>query len=418
MKDDAIITSFLDTDLYKLLMHAAIHKHFREVPVVYAYTNRTPQMQLNRDAVLWIMRQVALLGELRFSQDEIAYLKKELPQLPQEYLDYLTDFSLDPSSQVIVEGTLTDFGIRIAGSWALTILYEIPILAIVSEAYFRFVDTDWSLDGQPALARKKCLQLLANGCSFMEFGTRRRRSLETQEIVVRALKDCVDSVSPEEGKRCLGTSNVMLARQYGMRPMGTVAHEWYMGIAAITNDYSGANVKAMDCWLDTFGPKYAGLALTDTFGTDAFLRGFVKPYTDHYSGVRQDSGDPVAYASKVGRYYREHGYEPGLKSVCFSDSLNIEKCIELKAAAEDQGLVPSFGIGTFFTNDFVLISTGKKLEPLNIVIKLCEVAGRPAVKISDVLGKNMGDKATVERVKQELGYLEKSWAEGDETHRW
>lgn len=399
-------------------MHAAAHKHFRDVPVVYAYTNRTPKMQLNSDAVLWIMRQVALLGELRFSKDEITYLQKELPQLPQEYLGYLADFTLDPSTQVIFEGSPTDFGIRITGSWALTILYEIPILAIVSEAYFRFVDTDWSLDGQSTLARKKCLQLFANGCSFMEFGTRRRRSLETQEIVVRALKECIDSASPEDGKRCLGTSNVMLARQYGMRPMGTVAHEWYMGIAAITNDYVGANVKAMDYWLDTFGSKYAGLALTDTFGTDAFLRGFVKPYTDHYTGVRQDSGDPEEYAAKVGQYYREQGYDPNVKMVCFSDSLNVEKCVKLKAVAEAEGLVPSFGIGTFFTNDFTLKTTGEKLEPLNIVIKLCEAANRPAIKISDVLGKNMGDEATVTRVKRELGYLEKKWAEGDEAHRW
>ncbi|RCK65440.1 Nicotinate phosphoribosyltransferase [Candida viswanathii] len=308
--DKPVIKSLLDTDLYKLFMHAAVNKHFPLVPVTYKYTNRTPHLKLTHEAVVWLKKQIEYLGDLRFTTEEINYLKRVLPQLPEDYLTYLHDFKLDPNPK--------------STTW-------IPILALVSEAYFKFVDTDWNYDGQYELAAGKTRDLIKHECSFSEFGTRRRRSYETQDIVIRAIKD----VQRETGSKYIaGTSNVYFAMEYDLAPIGTVAHEWYMGIASITQDYKHANKLAMDYWIDTFGAEHAGLALTDTFGTDNYLTMFVPPYVNEYSGVRQDSGDPELYAEKIAQHYKKLGIPTNTKVICFSDSLNVEKCFKYKQKSD------------------------------------------------------------------------------------
>lgn len=218
-------------------------------------------------------------------------------------------------------------------------------MALVSEGYFKHIDTDWTYDGQREKAANKARDLLAHGCVFSEFGTRRRRSFLSQKLVIEGLVDGANGDS-----RLLGTSNVLFAKMFNLAPIGTVAHEWMMGIAAYTQDYVHANQRSMDYWLKTMGDGAAGFALTDTFGTDDYLKSFKPPYTDVYKGVRQDSGDPLEYTKLIAAHYKKLGYAPNTKSIIYSDSLDVAKCEKYAAAAKEAGLVPLFGVGTFFTS--------------------------------------------------------------------
>jgi len=332
----------------------------------------------------------------------------------------------------------------VKGLWVETILYEIPLLALISEAYFRFMDKDWIYDGQEEKAYEKGMRLLEAGCSVSEFGTRRRRDYHTQALVLRGLVK-----AKKEGEKTglpgkiLGTSNVHLAMRFDIPPIGTVGHEWFMGVAAITGDYENATKTALSYWVGCFGQGVLGIALTDTFGTPAFLRAFSQPipkittiapgaaasgmeiagipkaktFAEVFTGVRQDSGDPAQFVKTMCEFYDKQGITEK-KTIVFSDSLNIDLCLEYKKISDAAGLLCTFGVGTFFTNDFIHQTTGKKSVPLNIVIKLSSAQGNVAVKISDNIGKNTGDTATVEKVKRELGYVEKDWKQGDETTRW
>jgi nicotinate phosphoribosyltransferase len=415
--------------------------------VTYRFTNRTAELKLNRKAHNWLREQVDKLANLRVTDIEIKYLTQHCDYLSKEYLDYLRHFSLRPDQQVELSFSTTtptttesdadegDITLFIKGRWLETILYEIPLLALISEAYFKFCDTDWDHEGQLDKAYEKGLRLLEAGCSFSEFGSRRRRDYKTHDLVMQGLQQAKDeAIKRSFPGKWAGTSNVHMAMKHNVSPVGTVAHEWFMGIAAITNDYSKANETALQYWSGTFGRGVLSIALTDTFGTPDFLKAFKRPappghsrdpslgkpnpsFAEVYTGTRQDSGDPYEFIKRMRNFYDEqHITVP--KTIVFSDSLNVDRCIEYMHATQAARLVPSFGVGTFFTNDFDKKSSGEKSVPLNIVIKLFEADGRPCIKISDNLGKNMGDSELVAKVKHELGYVEKNWEGGDETKRW
>ena len=438
------------------------------------------------------------LGNIALSPEELEYLKAACPYFSDSYLRFLTNFRLRPSEQVKVlfnplkdNGSPNDLGdihFNIGGLWLHTILYEIPLLALTSEAYFRFCDKDWSHEGQEQKAYAKGEKLMEHGCVFSEFGTRRRRDYHTHDLVMHGLTRATSTASEQGWKgKLVGTSNVHFAMKYKVPPAGTIAHEWFMGIASITNDYEHANETALRYWVGCFGEGVLGIALTDTFGTPTFLKAFKKSlptvaqaevdtadtqlpsaplpaisathtvvdaeptgdqsshlhvtnvdpprsYAQTFTGVRQDSGSPLEFVKLMRDFYVSQGITDK-KTIVFSDSLNVELCLKYKQAAEEAGFNPTFGIGTFFTSrslgsrscltqlihiadDFTHPSTGKKSLPLNIVIKLSSASGRPAIKISDNVGKNTGDSDTVNKVKETLGYVEKKWAAGDEKTRW
>lgn len=295
---------------------------------------------------------------------------------------------------------LGDFHIHTEGLWLDTILYEIPILALVSEAYFKFVEKDWTHAGQVEKAYQKGRTLLEGGCIVSEFGSRRRRDYHTHDLVLQGLRRAADEgLKAGWSGKLTGTSNVHFAMKHDLLPIGTVAHEWFMGVAAITNNYESANEIALEYWTATFGAGVLSIALTDTFGTPAFLKAFKKripevttaipgggttmasaaattnpdavqtmastqppihapmdkvpgprqTYAEVFAGVRQDSGDPLDFVKMMRDFYDQEGVKDK-KTIVFSDSLNIDLCFKYKAAAETQGFQPTFGVGTFLTS--------------------------------------------------------------------
>ncbi|KAK2733660.1 nicotinate phosphoribosyltransferase [Myotisia sp. PD_48] len=462
------VFSLLDTDLYKLTMQCAVLRWFPHAGVTYSFTNRTPDMKFTREAYEWLLQQIEGLQNITLTKEELEYLRNNCPYLNSNYLTFLSEFRFKPSKQLDVtfeplddtgsKGDLGLFKIGIKGLWVETILYEIPLLALTSEAYFKFCDRDWDYHQQEEKAFRKGSTLLEHGCQFSEFGTRRRRDHHTQDLVMKGLCQAAKQAYQHGWKgKLTGTSNVYFAMKHGVEPVGTVAHEWYMGIGAITNNYEYANEIALQYWLGCFGEGVLGIALTDTFGSPTFFDAFCRPvpvdpaavrgpedvhtpsgltpsrlgfpsevpsrtseehgdtartYAQIFTGIRQDSGDPIYFVKMARDFYDKQGIKDK-KTVVFSDSLNIDLCLDYKVVAEEAGFQPVFGV-----DDFKRLSDQKKSVPLNIVIKISSAGGRPAVKLSDNLGKNTGDSTTVVEVKKRLGYVEVDWENGDETRRW
>jgi nicotinate phosphoribosyltransferase len=271
----------------KLTCIGVILKFYPKTEVTYNFTNRTPHMKFTRESVDWLKKQIASkcsfidynliaytaeLDNITLTEDEFTYLKDNCPYFSQEYLEYFKSFRFNSAKEVNIEftpekdtGSPKDFGpiiVQVKGLWLHTILYEIPLLALISETYFKFMDTDWTHDGQVELAFTKGQKLLQGGCQFSEFGSRRRRDYHTQQLVMQGLVKAAKQGEQEgwEGK-LTGTSNVHFAHKFGVGAIGTVAHEWFMGVAAVTGDYEHANEIALEYWVETFGE---GVSISET----------------------------------------------------------------------------------------------------------------------------------------------------------
>ncbi|KAJ1307892.1 hypothetical protein OPQ81_001971 [Rhizoctonia solani] len=410
--------SLLDTDLYKLTMQQAILQHFPKTSVTYRFTNRAKEMLFSRECFELVKESISRLSELQLTTKEVEWLKASCPYFTKEYIDYLRSYRFRPDEQVKMElhvtsepGSGTEEGyitIEISGLWVETILYEVPVMSILSEAYFLTVDRVWTYEGQEELAYQKAKHLIQAGVSFSDFGTRRRRSYHGQDIVLQGLIRANKEFSRQGAQgRLASTSNPHFAIKYGLSVMGTIAHEWIMGIAAV-HGYENANGLAMDLWEATYPTTKSNalhIALTDTFSTDAFNLSFKidKARAERWRGLRHDSGDPFEFIPKVRDTYEEMGIDYRKKVLVFSDSLDVELAVKIQKAVDQAGFIGAFGIGTFFTNDYKRIDNGQKSKPLNMVIKIASVEGKPCVKISDDLTKNTGDPELVAQVKKKFG---------------
>ncbi|KAI0790194.1 nicotinate phosphoribosyltransferase [Irpex lacteus] len=410
-REDGLVVpgSLLDTDLYKFTMQQAVLRHFPDAQATYKFTHRDKDVAFTRQCFELFKESVSHFDEVVMTGEEYAWLGRACPYFSKEYLDYLKTYRFKPSQvklSFIPSQEDEDRGqieINATGPWIETILWEVPLMASLSEIYFRTTDTDWSYDGQEEHAYSKAKIYLDAGCVFSEFGTRRRRSYHIQDLVVgtliRASKDF-----PDKGK-LMGTSNIQLAMKHNIAPIGTIAHEWFMAVAVLKG-YEHANGKALDLWEEVY-PDVLLLALTDTFSTEVFFRDFVKDKAraERWKGLRQDSGDPYVYAPRAKEIYQSLGIDHREKTIIFSDSVDVDKALKLKKQSDELGFKASFGIGTSLTNDFKSLSSGgkEKSRALNMVIKLNSINGEPCVKISDELTKNTGFPAAVKKVKEIYG---------------
>jgi len=383
MKLDPIIISLLDTDLYKFNMNQVIfHKH-TDLCGEYYFKCRNEGIVFTEEMVEEIGFQIDHLCNLKFFADELEYLRN-IRFIKNDYVEFLR---LWRPLRDYVSLSLSDEGelsIVIKGPLFSAMQFEIYLLEIVNEVYFRM---KYDYDTLRKSAEERLDEKIAafkDGkytFKFAEFGCRRRLSREWEDYVIRRLV--------KETENCVGTSNVYLAKKHGITPVGTFAHEFvqmYQGIDSIPLAYT--NHYAMNDWYDEYKGDN-GTALTDTVTTDLFLLDFNRAMVNNYAGVRHDSGDPYVWGEKIISHYKKYGVDPKTKTLLFSDNLNFDRAQELYEYFCDKARV-SFGIGTFCSNDTCE-------EPLNIVIKLQYVNGRPVAKLSDTPGKAMC---------RDMGYLE------------
>ena len=377
-----IITSLLETDLYKFSMGQAIYHQFTDYKTTWSFKCRNTDVHFTSEMVEEIKEQIKAYCDLRFTEDELEYLHN-IKWLKGSYVDFLRLWQ--PRYEDFEITTNADCGLSIEtfGTWLNTSMYEIPVLAIVNEVYFRMAYNYEVLLDSFKLRLEDKIKMLTNGTykigTFSEFGLRRRLSAEAQELAVKELcehnKDYVDSY-------CVGTSNVYLAKKYGVTPVGTMAHEWIMCVGQGNHKHNPAysNWYALDAWVKEYG-ILNGTALTDAITTDCFLRDFQLTYATLFSGVRDDSGDPYEWGDKMIEHYKNLGIDARTKTLLFSDSLDFERANNLYKYFKDKSKV-AFGIGTYISNDTLV-------PPLNIVMKTTACNGMDVAKISDTPGKGM-----------------------------
>lgn len=381
MRLPQIINSLLETDMYKFSMGQTIFHQFTSYKTTWTFKCRNKDVHFTDEMVEEIKEQVQAFCQLRFTEEELEYLDN-ITWIKGTYVDFLRLWQPRYEEFTITTDAPCGLAIDAAGTWLNTSMYEIPVLAIVNEVYFRMAyDYDVllkqfkrRLDEKVRLLEEDTYRL----SDFSEFGLRRRLSAEAQEMAVKAIAE----VELPADSHFIGTSNVYLAKKFNLKPVGTMAHEWIMCTGQGNHKHNPAysNWYALDAWVKEYG-ILNGIALTDTITTDCFLRDFQLTYATLFSGVRHDSGDPYEWGDKMIAHYNSLGINPRTKTLLFSDSLDFERVTALYDYFKDKAKV-AFGIGTFISND-------TDEEALNIVMKTTKCNGMDVAKISDVAGKGM-----------------------------
>jgi len=374
-----MISSILDTDFYKLTMQQVVLHQFPATTVKYKFKCRNTGIKFTKACYDKIMSNIYRLEEVKLSRDEYHYLQ-HIRFLKSDYIEFLSMFRFIPDRHV--HGNFNDgnMGLEISGPWLNTILYEVPVLAIINECYFealaeqagcpncREIGADTVQSKIEAVKKMHC-----DGFKFADFGTRRRFSFNVQRDVTRALKAQLPN-------NFVGTSNVYFSERLGLPPLGTMAHEYIQCHQAMGYRLVDSQKMALDNWVKEYRGDL-GIALTDTINMNSFLRDFDLYFAKLYDGCRHDSGDPIEWCNKLIKHYSDLHIDPMTKTAVFSDGLTIPKALELYAAFNNR-IKMSFGIGTNLTNDV-------GFTPLQIVMKVIECNGSPVAKLSDNPEKQM-----------------------------
>ena len=398
-----IIQHFTDDDLYKFTMCCAVIENFPRTQVRYKFNDRDNTVYPEGFADE-LRKQIAMLENVIITDEEIAFLRNKCRYIPAWFSSYLKGFRYDSQWVSVHQDNEGHLSIEFEGCWSDTILLEVKVLAIVSELYYMMTGQSENFDYEAYYHKSwdKARRLIEAGCTFSDFGTRRRASFQTQETVVKAMKECQDSMSGPG--RFMGTSNVYLAMKYNLVPIGTMAHELICAIAGMYGPQM-ANYLAMRTWANTYRGAL-GTFLYDTYGWRIFSLNFSEDYANMFKGLRVDSGDNFHELDLIIDKYRSLNIDPCTKVIVFSNGLNVDKAIEIQRYAKDK-CIPSYGIGTHFTNDF------EGVRPRNIVIKLIAVKITESwpfyfstCKLSEDRDKYTGDKATVRRFLETLHLTE------------
>jgi nicotinate phosphoribosyltransferase len=370
-----IVQNLLDTDFYKLTMMQAVLHNYPNAEVEWEFRCRN-----NEDLTPYLAEiryQIEQLADISLTADQLAFLER-IPFIKPDFIRFLSlfRFNLRYLQLGIEDGQLC---VRLRGPWLHVILFEIPLLAIISEVRNRYRYRDIKLVQAREQLYRKLDWLSANasdeelaGFQLADFGTRRRFSYRVQEEVVHIVKRDFPG-------RLVGTSNVHLAREYDIKPIGTMAHEWLMAHQQLGPRLIDSQIAALDCWVREYR-GLLGIALTDCITMRAFLNDFDLYFAKLFDGLRHDSGDPLAWAESAIRHYEKLGIDPQTKTLVFSDGLDLPRALALYRALRGRIHV-SFGIGTNLTCDI------PGVEPMNIVIKMTGCNGQPVAKISDTPGK-------------------------------
>lgn len=397
----SIIQSLLDTDLYKFTMLQVVLHKFPQTHSVYHFRCRNLEDTVYPlvDILDELNQQLDLLCELKFKEDELQYLRS-LRFIKSDFVDYLELFQLKRRFIKIGIDEQGRLDIWVEGPMVQAMMFEIFVLAIVNELYFKRIRTPEVLEeGQRRLTAK--IQLIQQYESeqkpteppflVSDFGTRRRYSFEWQKHVIQSFHKAVPNVFR-------GTSNVLLAKELGIIPIGTMAHEFLQAFQALDVRLRNFQKAALETWVQEYRGDL-GIALTDVVGMDAFLCDFDLYFAKLFDGLRHDSGDPYEWGDKAYEHYKMLKIDSKTKMLTFSDGLNIEKAWALHQYFKDRFQV-SFGIGTNLTNDMGQTA-------LNIVLKLVECNGQSVAKISDSPGKTMTDNDTfLAYLRQVFGIVE------------
>ncbi|MDE7179722.1 MAG: nicotinate phosphoribosyltransferase [Muribaculaceae bacterium] len=394
-----IITHFTDDDLYKFTMCCAVIENFPRTQVKYKFNDRDNTVYPPGFAEA-VREQIGYLEQLVITDDEIAFMRRACKYIPAWFYSFLKGFRYDSRWVNVWQDEEGHLHIEFEGTWSDTILLEVKVLAIVSELYYILTGQEAKLDYDDFAVRsaEKARRLIEGGCIYSDFGTRRRASFCAQEAVVKAMKEC--GVSGPG--RFVGTSNVWFAKEYDLTPIGTMAHEFVCAIAGMYGPQM-ANHLAMRTWSNTYRGAL-GTFLYDTYGWPIFSLNFSEDFANLFKGLRVDSGDNYEQLDLIVDKYRALNIEPATKQVVFSNGLNVDEAISINRYAQGK-CIPSFGIGTHFTNDF------PGVKPRNIVIKLLAVKITESwpfycdtCKLSEDKGKYTGNPATVRRFLEAIHY--------------
>ena len=381
-----IIKSILDQDLYKFSTSYAYMKNFPDADGTFEFCDRNRTI-VSKEFVEKLKIEILNLSALKLGKDEFDYLINTIKYIPQHYWEWLRSFQYDPGKVSVSQTKDGHLSISVTDKLYKVTLWETMILCIVSEVYNQNKDLD--LNQVYNNLYQKIDFANSEKIYFSEFGTRRRFSREIQDRVIEKIKECSET--------CTGTSNVYFAMKYGMKPIGTHPHEWFMFHGAMFG-YKMANYMALENWVNTYDGDL-GIALTDTYTTNVFFKNFSKKHAKLFDGIRQDSGDEIEFIEKAITRYKEHGINPLNKTIIFSNGLNFAKASKVNNACKGR-INAAFGIGTNLTNDCGHC-------PMNIVMKLtkCRMNSKQSwsscIKLSDDLGKHLGPEKEVETCKYE-----------------